>query len=157
MLQLERAGHLANPTLAFYLEAYGIAAFNEQAMILSEPGPAPERLRGAFISAHTFGLIGARPALGRDFRAEDDREGATPVVILGHDVWRNRYQSDPMVIGRSIRVNGVAATVIGVMPDGFLFPLRAFAWQPLSALDTATKSDRTATRTTARTAAASAW
>jgi predicted permease len=122
----------------------GIAAFNEQAMILSEPGPAPERLRGAFISANTFGLIGARPVLGRDFRADDDREGAAPVVILGHDVWRNRYQSDPAVIGRSIRVNGVAATVVGVMPEGFLFPLRAFAWQPLVALDAASKSDRSA-------------
>ena len=46
--------------------------------------------------------------LGRDFRPDDDREGATPVVMLGHDVWRNRYQSNPDVIGRTIRVNGVA-------------------------------------------------
>jgi putative ABC transport system permease protein len=122
----------------------GIAAFSEQSMNLSEPGPAPERLRGAFISANTFGLIGARPVLGRDFRADDDRDGASPVVMLGHDVWRNRYQSDPSVIGRSIRVNGVAATVIGVMPEGFLFPQRAFTWQPLAAIDPETKSNRSA-------------
>jgi predicted permease len=122
----------------------GIAAFTEQSFNISEEGPAPERFRGAFISANTFGLIGARPVLGRDFRADDDREGASPVVILGHDVWRNRYQSDASVIGRSIRVNGAAATVIGVMPEGFLFPQRAFVWQPLAALDAAMKSDRRA-------------
>jgi predicted permease len=122
----------------------GIAAFSEQSMNFSEPGPAPERFRGAYISANSFALIGIRPVLGRDFRADDDREGAPPVVVLGHDVWRHRYQSDPAVIGRSIRINGVAATVIGVMPESFLFPQRAFAWQPLSALDSETKSNRSA-------------
>ena len=120
----------------------GIAAFSEQAMNFSEEGPAPERFRGAFVSANAFQLIGARPVLGRAFRPDDDREGASPVVIIGHEVWRNRYQSDQSVIGRSIRVNGVATTVIGVMPDGFLFPLRSFVWQPLVSLDAETKSNR---------------
>jgi predicted permease len=89
-------------------------------------------------------LIGARPLLGRDFRPEDDREGAVPVVMLGFDVWRNRYQSNPDVIGRTIRVNGLAATVIGVMPERFLFPERSFLWRPLAALDDESKTDRRA-------------
>jgi putative ABC transport system permease protein len=120
----------------------GISAFTEQTMNVSEEGRAPEQFRGAFISGNAFPLIGARPILGRDFRADDDRDGAAPVVILGHDVWRNRYESSPEVIGRAIRVNGVASTVIGVMPEGFLFPQRSFLWQPLAALEAESKADR---------------
>ena len=56
------------------------------------------------------------------------------VVILGHSLWRNRYASDPGVLGRTIRVNGVPSVVIGVMPDGFSFPTRSRLWQPLALL-----------------------
>ena len=65
---------------------------------------------------------------------DDDRPGAVPVVILGHSLWRNRYASDPSVLGRTIRVNGVPSVVIGVMPDGFSFPTRSRLWQPLALL-----------------------
>ena len=122
----------------------GIGVFTEDAMTLSEEGLAPERFRSAYISANSFALIGARPMLGRDFRSDDDRNGAVPVVMLGYDVWRNRYQSNPAVVGRTIRVNGVASTVIGVMPERFLFPERSFLWRPLAALDDEAKTDRRA-------------
>ena len=56
------------------------------------------------------------------------------MVILGHSLWRNRYGSDPSVLGRTIRVNGVPSVVIGVMPDGFSFPTRSRLWQPLALL-----------------------
>ena len=56
------------------------------------------------------------------------------MVILGHSLWRNRYGSDPGVLGRTIRVNGVPSVVIGVMPDGFSFPTRSRLWQPLALL-----------------------
>ena len=55
---------------------------------------------GAYMSANMFQLIGQRPLLGRDFRPEDDRPGAAPVVILGNGIWKNRYGSDPAIIGR---------------------------------------------------------
>jgi putative ABC transport system permease protein len=122
----------------------GIAAFAEDAMTLSEEGFAPVRFRAAFITTNAFDLIGARPILGRGFRPDDDRDGAEPVVMLGYEVWRNRYQSDRNIVGRAIRVNGVSATVIGVMAEGFLFPQRAFLWQPLAAVDDQTKTDRRA-------------
>lgn len=120
----------------------GIAAFAEDGFTLSDEGRAPERFRAAFITANAFELIGARPIVGRNFRPDDDREGAAPVVMLGYDVWRNRYQSNPDVVGGMIRVNGVPSTVIGVMGEGFLFPQRAFVWAPFLALDDDTKSDR---------------
>ena len=79
----------------------GIAGADERTMNLSDDTRPAERFRGAFVSATAFSLIGQRPLLGRDFRAEDDREGAAPVVILGHAVWQRRYQGDPAIVGRT--------------------------------------------------------
>ena len=110
----------------------GIAGAYETTMNVADEPQAPERFAGAYISADGFRLIGHRPVLGRDFAPGDDRAGAQPVAILGHEVWRNRYQSDPGIVGRAIRVNEVASVVIGVMPEGFKFPMRAQVWQPLA-------------------------
>jgi putative ABC transport system permease protein len=122
----------------------GIGIFSEESMTIVDEGHAPERVLGSFVSANAFDLLGRRPVLGRGFRAEDDREGAAPVVILGHDVWSNRYQEDPAVLGRTIRVNGISGTVIGVMPEGFLFPQRSLVWRPLVQVRADSKSDRSA-------------
>jgi hypothetical protein len=92
-------------------------------MTLTDSGLAPDRLAGAYVSANTFRLIGERPLFGRDFLAEDDRLGAAPVVIIGAAIWKARYGGDRAVIGRAITINGVASTVIGVMHNGFRFPL----------------------------------
>ncbi len=112
----------------------GLGAMNETTMNVAGEGGAPERFIGSYISANTFGLLRQRPLLGRDFSSDDDRPGAVPVVILGHTLWRSRYGSDPTVVGRTVRVNGVASVVIGVMPDGFGFPTRSRLWQPLALL-----------------------
>ena len=112
----------------------GLGATRETTMNVGDERVAPERFIGSYISADAFGLLGQRPALGRDFSPDDDRPGAGGVVILGHALWRNRYASDPGVLGRTIRVNGVPSVVIGVMPDGFGFPTRSRLWQPLALL-----------------------
>lgn len=95
-----------------------------------EEGP-PERFQGGFVTAGMLEQLGVRPVLGRTFREGDDRYGAPPLVLLGHDVWRNRFASDPAVVGRTARVNGEVATVIGVMPAGFGFPFDEDLWVPL--------------------------
>jgi putative ABC transport system permease protein len=110
----------------------GLAAYEGGTMNVSDEGRAPERFSGSFITANGFTMIGVAPVLGRDFVAEDDRPGAAAVVLLGNGVWKNRYGSDPSVVGRTIRVNDVPAVVIGVMPEGFKFPENADLWQPLS-------------------------
>jgi len=120
----------------------GIGLFSEQAMTVADDQHAPERLLGAYISANAFDLLGHRPVLGRGFSAGDDREGAERVVVLGHDVWRDRYQLAPDLIGRTVRVNGTAATVVGIMPEGFLFPQRSVVWLPLAAADAESKANR---------------
>ena len=111
----------------------GLAAYSGQTMNISDEGRAPERFQGPYISANAFTLIGQQPLLGRDFLPEDDRPGAAAVVILGNGVWKNRYGSDPSVLGRTIKVNEIPATVIGVMPEGFKFPTDADLWMPLCA------------------------
>ena len=62
---------------------------------------------------------------------EDDRPGAAPVALIGHSVFVNRYGSNPSVIGRSVRINDVPTTIIGVMPEGFKFPFNTDVWLPL--------------------------
>jgi predicted permease len=110
----------------------GMAADSGATMNLSDEGRAPERFRGAFISANTFDLLRVKPVLGRGFLASDEKPGATPVLILGYAVWQSRYGVDPSVIGRTVRVNDVPSIVIGVMPAGFRYPMIAEVWQPLS-------------------------
>jgi predicted permease len=112
----------------------GLSAYAERPMNVADDSAAAARFRGSYVSANSFSLIGQRPAFGRDFQPDDDRAGAAPVVILGHGVWRARYRADPGIVGRTIRVNGVASTVVGVMPDGFGFPRTAALWQPLTLL-----------------------
>lgn len=109
----------------------GLAGESGGSLNISEPGLLAERLRGAYVSANLFRLLRVAPALGRDFRVGDDQPGAPDVVIISHQVWRDRYGSDPGVVGRTVKVNDRAATLIGVMPPGFRYPMVTQAWQPL--------------------------
>jgi predicted permease len=99
---------------------------------LSDEGQPPERYNGATVDATAFRIMGLQPMLGRGFTPEDDRPGATPVALVGHSVFVNRYGSNPSVIGRSVRINDVPATIIGVMPEGVKFPFNTDVWLPLS-------------------------
>jgi predicted permease len=119
-----------------------LAAMTGSTMNVSDEGRVPERLSGAFVSSNIFNLIGQTPIIGRDFLAEDDRPGAAPVVILGGGVWKNRYGSDPAIVGRTVRVNDVPSVVIGVMPDGFKFPNNSDLWQPLAVVPNLEKQQR---------------
>lgn len=92
----------------------------------------PERYEGAAISWNLFSMLGAVPALGRDFVADDDRPAAEPVVLLGDEVWRRRYDADRSIVGRSILVNAKPYTVVGVMPPNFEFPFNQKLWVPLA-------------------------
>ena len=112
----------------------GLGAVRGGTVNISDEGRAPDRFSGAFMTANTFKIIGQSPALGRDFLPEDDRPGAPAVAIIGSSVWKNRYGSDPAIVGRTIRVNEIPSVVIGVMPEGFRFPFNTDVWQPLSAI-----------------------
>ncbi len=88
----------------------------------------PERFSGAFVSANLFDLLRVRPIFGTGFRQGDDLPGAPLTIVLGYDVWATRYDGDPNAVGQSILVNGESATILGVMPDGFMFPADEELW-----------------------------
>jgi putative ABC transport system permease protein len=77
-----------------------------------------ERVSGAEVSEGFSALLGLRPALGRTFTPADFRPGAEPVVVLGHQLWKQRFGGNVGIIGRTIFLDGTASTVIGILPDG---------------------------------------
>ncbi|MGH9734992.1 MAG: ADOP family duplicated permease [Candidatus Acidiferrales bacterium] len=81
----------------------------------------PERLSGFMISAGFFATLRIQPILGRTFRSDDDRTGAAPVVILSGGLWQRRFGASPDIIGKSLTLNGVTYTVVGVIPSSFTF------------------------------------
>ena len=81
----------------------------------------PERLSGAAPSVDFFEMLGVRPALGRVFAPDEERPDAPPTAILSHGLFVRRFGADPAIVGRTIELNGVATTVIGVLPSGFRF------------------------------------
>ncbi|HEX8360045.1 MAG TPA: ABC transporter permease [Longimicrobium sp.] len=85
----------------------------------------------AAMTASGFDVAGTRPLLGRPLVPADERAGAPPVVVLGHDVWRARFAGDSAMVGQAVQLGDTYATVVGVMPDGFSFPVAHDAWTPL--------------------------
>jgi predicted permease len=94
-------------------------------------GGAPERATGAVVTANYFPLLGAAPAVGRGFTAEEERGGAPKVVVLGHDFWRRRFGGDASAVGRALVMNGVPYTVVGVAPTRLDYPTDVDLWIPL--------------------------
>ena len=107
-----------------------LAAFSEGTVNLSGSEGRPERYEGGFVTAATFPLLRVTPLLGRNFTEEEVRPGGASVIILGWDIWKNRFGADPAIIGKTIRANGVSREIVGVMPRGFLFPTNASLWLP---------------------------
>jgi putative ABC transport system permease protein len=98
---------------------------------IAGPAPAlPAEMDGARVSATFFRVFGVKPAAGRVFLDNEDRPGAEPVAIISTALWRNRFGSDPAVIGRRFTVDGENTTIVGVMPGGFDFPDGARVWIP---------------------------
>jgi putative ABC transport system permease protein len=107
-----------------------IAAFRPLFFNLTE-GDLPERVAGVRVTANLPGLLGVSPVLGRVFREDEDAPGRNQVALLGHGLWQRRFGSDPAVVGRVVRMNGLPFTVIGVMPPAFRFPNEAEIWMPM--------------------------
>jgi putative ABC transport system permease protein len=116
-----------------------VAAGYETSLNLAGEGAPPERVRGDVESANALALVGVPPLMGRVFREGEDAADAPPRIVLSHRLWTNRFAADPSVVGKTIRVNGEATEIIGVMPQGFRFPFDEDAWMTLR-LDPATMS-----------------
>src|SRR4029078_11042640 len=90
----------------------------------------PQRYTGGYVTDEFFKIIGVAPILGVDFTAEDNKPGSEKTTILGHEIWQRDFGGDPNIVGQSVRINGRAATIIGVMPAGFKFPVSEQLWVP---------------------------
>ena len=106
-----------------------VATFsNTQATITGRGEPV--RLNAALVTPELIGILGVAPAIGATFAADDGQRGREPVTLLSDQLWRDRFSADPLVVGKSVVVDGVSHTVVGVMPPGFDFPSQALLWQP---------------------------
>jgi predicted permease len=90
-----------------------------------------EPIEVAEISASGFGVTRVPALLGRTLAPADEAAGAPPVLVIGHDVWRRRFGGDPGVVGRTVRLGRQQGTIVGVMPEGFGFPVAQRVWTPL--------------------------
>src|SRR6266404_5455602 len=88
----------------------------------------PQRHTGGYVTEDFFKILGVSPIMGRDFTADDNKPGAKKVTILGHEIWQRDFSGDRNIVGQSVRINGKAATVIGVMPPNFKFPVSEELW-----------------------------
>ena len=92
----------------------------------------PEQLIGLHASATLLPALGLQPLLGRNFSQDEDRPGGTPVALVSHDFWRQRFNRDPSVLGQALTLNGAPYTIIGVLPEAAsAFPLNQLQiWVP---------------------------
>ena len=111
------------------LESFGL--WGGGAVNLVGADDKPERYQGARVTANMFDILRVAPVLGRGFLPEEEEPGADPVMILGYEVWQEKFDGSPDVIGMAVRTNGETRTIVGVAPEGFKFPIEADMWTPI--------------------------
>lgn len=94
-------------------------------------GEVNQVFAGSSLDANLMLATGVQALLGRNLQAEDNQSGMPPVVVLGYQLWQDHFSGDASLVGRTIRVEGLDRTVVGVMPEGFGFPFNASMWTPL--------------------------
>ena len=108
-----------------------MGAFRDASVNLLGADKSARPAMAAEITASGFRIAPERPLFGRVLNESDERAGAAPVVVLSHDVWTNRFDADPQILGRSVQLGYTFATVVGVMPKGYAFPRAHELWLPL--------------------------
>jgi putative ABC transport system permease protein len=99
---------------------------------LVERGVRAEAVRVTEMSAAGFRVARVAPLMGRTLDDRDEHAGAAPVAVIGYDIWRDRFAADPSIVGRELQLGSRTHTVVGVMPEGFAFPVDDRIWVPLS-------------------------
>jgi len=122
----------------YYDRLQGMDVFEEQALSNSgnqsiDQNGTPVRIRVTRVTPSFFRLLRIAPALGRIFGEEDGQIGNERKVILSYALWQSQFAGDPSAIGKELRVDGVALTIVGVMPKGFYFlNPNVMLWRPLA-------------------------
>jgi putative ABC transport system permease protein len=114
------------------LESIGAFIFPHDAT-LAVDASEPEPVKRTFVTASLFQVLGARALHGRTLQEEDNQPGWGGVVVLSHGLWQRKFGGDPGVVGRTIRIQASAVTVVGIMPDWFQYPsAEVDLWLPLT-------------------------
>src|ERR1043166_6360802 len=100
-----------------------VASWSEEGEVTLAGGPGPESVPAVQMTANALAVLGMAPVAGRVFTPEEDIPNGPPVGMLGFDLWQRRFGGDPAIVNQVIRIDGQSATVVGVMPEGFRFPL----------------------------------
>lgn len=109
----------------------GLGAFRTvQRNLITGEGQG-EPVEAAAMSASGFQVARVPPLLGRTLVEADERVGASPVAVIGYDLWQRRFAGDPDLVGRTVRLASEPTTIVGVMPEGFAFPVNHDLWIPL--------------------------
>jgi putative ABC transport system permease protein len=120
----------------------GLAAYIQREATLSTNGD-PLRVRAVRASDDFFPVLGVRPLIGRLFADDEYRSAIAPVVVLSYSLWQRAFGGEPSIVGRTVRVEGIPRTVIGVMPEQFEFPeARTDLWMPLPRFNPDSAGDR---------------
>ena len=112
----------------------GMSFLFNGAFNVGNEGLTPDQIPGGYVSPNLFKMLGVSPALGRDFTPAEETPGTPIVVLISNTVWRQRYGSDPNIVGKPIRIIDQGGTIIGVMPEGMHFPFNANIWLPTGAM-----------------------
>src|SRR5437868_2087606 len=91
----------------------------------------PERVQGFLVSANFLDAIGVKPIMGRNFYPEENQPGKDAVAIITYSLWQRRFGGDPNILNKTITINSIARTIIGVMPERFNFPKGGEVYAPL--------------------------
>lgn len=91
----------------------------------------PEQLDAAQVTPSFFSVLGTAPMMGRYLAGEEEGRKAPPVVVVSYPFWRGRLGSNPRVVGETLTLDGLAHTIVGVMPQGFDYPRGTQIWRPL--------------------------
>ena len=110
-----------------------LGAFRMIQRNLITPDGRSEEVSAAEITASGFRVARVPPLLGRPILEQDENKGAPAVAVLGYEVWRTRFGADPGILGQNIRLGERVHTVVGIMPDGFAFPVNQRLWMALQA------------------------
>jgi putative ABC transport system permease protein len=131
--------HRTTPTTAADVESWrnrltrveDVSAFRTFSRNLITSDGRSESEAVAAMSASAFRVARVAPLFGRTLLDADDRSGASPVVVIGHEVWTRRFAANPAVLGQVVRLGSEQTIVVGVMPEGFTFPTAHGLWIPL--------------------------
>ena len=119
--------------------AYSGTSSDTMSLVMADHG---EQVHTVLASSNLFSLLGVAPFLGRTFVEQDDNPNANHVVVLSAEAWRRYFGGDQSVLGRSINLNGVSYTVIGILAPGAAYPATGEFWMPLSLMDKESQTRR---------------